>query len=128
MAANSGRRAANRPPTIPEPLQVPRTPLESRQGYHPKTVSVQTSPSPPQPLPPGSSLALQPLPPSLLLAYRFILLSYYQDDRLLWKSPPSRQLSHQKRVEYESDVRERFYDDYLGNRASNDIAIVIIIV
>lgn len=87
MAASSvGRKADNRPPTssmsynvAPEPLQVPRTPLESRQGYHPKT-----------------------------------------DDRLLWKSPPSRQLTRQKRVEYESDVRERFYDDYLGPRTSGD--------
>lgn len=63
----------------PEPFQVPRTPLESRQGYHPKT-----------------------------------------DDHLKWKSPPSRQLSQQKRVEYESDVRERFYDDYLGSRTTGD--------
>ena len=36
----------------------------------------------------------------------------------MWRSPPSRQLSREKRIEYESDVRERFYDDYLGNRTS----------
>ena len=36
----------------------------------------------------------------------------------MWRSPPSRQLSREKRVEYESDVRERFYDDYLGGRTS----------
>jgi len=35
---------------------------------------------------------------------------------LKWTTPPSRQLSRQKRVEYESDIRERFYDDYLGAR------------
>ena len=36
----------------------------------------------------------------------------------MWRSPPSRQLSREKRVEYESDVRERFYDDYIGARTS----------
>ena len=36
----------------------------------------------------------------------------------MWRSPPSRQLSREKRVEYESDVKERFYDDYLGARTS----------
>ena len=36
----------------------------------------------------------------------------------MWKSPPTRQLSREKRVEYESDVRERFYDDYIGQRRS----------
>lgn len=50
-------------------------------------------------------------------------LIIFQDDRLMWKSLPSRQLSRQKRVEYESDVRERFYDDYLGNRTSNKHAV-----
>lgn len=46
MAANWGGKA-ERPPTagsvsypgVQDPLQVPRTPLESRQGYHPKAVS-----------------------------------------------------------------------------------------
>ena len=46
-----------------------------------------------------------------------------QDDELIWKSPPSRQLSREKRVEYESDVRERFYDDYIGNRTSMTIGL-----
>lgn len=41
-----------------------------------------------------------------------------QDDELTWRSPPSRQLSREKRIEYESDVKERFYDDYIGNRTS----------
>jgi len=41
-----------------------------------------------------------------------------QDAELVWRSPPSRQLSREKRVEYESDVKERFYDDYLGKRTS----------
>ena len=44
------RQKADRPPTssmpAPEPLHVPRTPLESRQGYHPKTVSLQYQPLP----------------------------------------------------------------------------------
>jgi hypothetical protein len=63
----------------PQKLRVPRTPLESRQGYHPK-----------------------------------------MDGELTWRSPPSRQLSREKRVEYESDTRERFYDDYLGARTTGD--------
>ena len=41
-----------------------------------------------------------------------------QDGELAWRSPPSRQLSREKRIEYESDIRERFYDDYLGGRTS----------
>ena len=41
-----------------------------------------------------------------------------QDAELVWKSPPTRQLSREKRAEYESDIRERFYDDYIGQRRS----------
>ena len=41
-----------------------------------------------------------------------------QDGELVWKSPPTRQLSREKRAEYESDIRERFYDDYIGQRRS----------
>lgn len=36
----------------------------------------------------------------------------------MWKSPPTRQLSREKRLEYECDIRERFYDDYIGQRNS----------
>ncbi|KAL5481794.1 hypothetical protein EMCRGX_G022037 [Ephydatia muelleri] len=61
------------------PLMVPRTPLESRQGLHPKS------------------------------------------DALVWKSPPTRQLSREKRLEYECDIRERFYDDYIGQRNTGDV-------
>ena len=39
-------------------------------------------------------------------------------DYLIWKSPPTRQLSREKRREFQSDVSERFYDDYIGTRAS----------
>jgi hypothetical protein len=76
----SGASVPARPTqATPQKLRVPRTPLESRQGYHPK-----------------------------------------KDVELTWRSPPSRQLSREKRVEYESDVRERFYDDYIGNRTTGD--------
>lgn len=77
----SGAPSQMRPTqATPQKLRVPRTPLESRQGYHPK-----------------------------------------KDGELTWRSPPSRQLSREKRVEYESDVQERFYDDYLGNRTTGDV-------
>lgn len=44
MAVNIERNPEDRPPTsyssnIGDQLRVPRTPLESRQGYHPKGVS-----------------------------------------------------------------------------------------
>ena len=51
-----------------------------------------------------------------------------QDGELMWRSPPSRQLSREKRVEYESDVRERFYDDYLGSRTSETTKCVCVCV
>ena len=49
----------------------------------------------------------------------FVCIHVLKDDRLKWTTPPSRQLSRQKRVEYESDIRERFYDDYLGDRTGD---------
>jgi hypothetical protein len=41
MAINVGKRSGGSQAyaTVPEPLMVPSTPLESRQGLHPKTVS-----------------------------------------------------------------------------------------
>lgn len=41
-------------------------------------------------------------------------------DFLIWKTPPSRQLSGEKRQEFQLDVTERFYDDYLGARSTGD--------
>jgi hypothetical protein len=41
-------------------------------------------------------------------------------DYLIWKTPPTRQLSQQKRQEFELDVTERFYDDYMGARNTGD--------
>lgn len=48
MASSSVSRKdmeRQRPPTagstINEPLRIPKTPLESRQGYHPKSVSAE---------------------------------------------------------------------------------------
>ena len=75
---------------------VPSTPLESRVGPHPKKV----------------------------IHYYFAVYNYeprpfpFLQDFLTFKSPPSRQLSREKRQEYQLDVSERFYDDYIGGRTS----------
>lgn len=70
---STGEVAASYPPG-----GIPSTPMEFRQGPHPKK------------------------------------------DHLIWKSPPTRQLSQQKRREFELDVTERFYDDYIGPRTTGD--------
>lgn len=88
-------------PAYPD-LPVPSTPLEHRLGPHPKKVSIHKSCNEPHP---NSKLVLH------------VLLGYSQD-YLIWKSPPTRQLSREKRREFEADVNERFYDDYIGTRSS----------
>lgn len=54
-------------------------------------------------------------PTPLCNSLYFILI---QDEQLRWRGPPTRQLTRQRRIEYESDIRERFYDDYIGERRS----------
>ena len=55
-----------------------------------------------------------------------IVLTSLQDDELTWRSPPSRQLSRERRIGYESDVQERFYDDYIGDRTSEMLTCICI--
>lgn len=85
---STGEVAASYPPG-----GIPSTPMEFRQGPHPKKVRRD------------ALFSFEPHPFSL-------------QDHLIWKSPPTRQLSQQKRREFELDVTERFYDDYIGPRTS----------
>lgn len=97
--------SAQRPPSRSSDLgaaypngSAPRTPLEYRHGPHPKKVSSARKAKGATPSLRSAAIALQ--------------------DFLLWKTPPSRQLSREKRREFECDVQERFYDDYIGVRNS----------